>query len=354
MSAGWAIFWFIVILFFLVFIHELGHFATAKWRGVKVLEFGMGLPPRIWGRQRGETMYSINWIPFGGFCKMLGEEDPSHPRSLAAQGPGTRLLVLSAGSLVMLIFPVVLYGIVSAVPHREATAVRMEITAVIANSPAGAAGILSGDQLLRINGIEIDGYDDLSLPRTLAGTEITVTVLRGSEEMDFRLVPRKEGEYPADQGPMGVTLRGHLVEEEVSHPVWQAPYWGLKQSWEGFTAIGAFIADVIQHRVEFKVSGAVGAGQATAEIASELGAWSLVDVAAMLSINLAIVNLLPLPALDGGRIIFVLIEIARRGKRISPQMEARVHLIGFAILLGLMFALVYWDVARILRGEDFF
>ncbi|MBM3133666.1 MAG: site-2 protease family protein, partial [Chloroflexi bacterium] len=350
MSAGWAIFWFVVIMFFLVFIHELGHFTTAKWRKVKVLEFGMGLPPRIWGKQRGETMYSINWIPFGGFCKMLGEEDPTAPRSLAAQGPGTRLLVLSAGSLVMLIFPVILYGIVSVVPHKEVTGARYEITGVVEDTPAAQAGLLAGDQLLKIDDMVVDSSDVLDITHVKAGSEISVTVLRGSEEISVVLVPRKEGEYPSDQGPMGVTLKGALIEERVSHPVWQAPYWGLNQSWRVLTAIGDFIADAITHKVEFKLTGAVGAGQATTELASEFGAWSLVDIAAMLSINFAIVNLLPLPALDGGRIVFVLIEMVRRGKRVSPQTEARIHLVGFALLIALMFALVYWDVGRILRG----
>ena len=108
MTAAWAIPWFIATLIFLIFIHELGHFLTAKWRGVKVQEFGIGFPPRIWGKKRGETFYSINAIPLGGFCKLLGEEDPSETGSLASKSPGTRLLVLSAGSLVMLIFPVLL------------------------------------------------------------------------------------------------------------------------------------------------------------------------------------------------------------------------------------------------------
>ena len=118
MSTFWAYFSFVLILIFLIFIHELGHFITAKWRGVKVEEFGIGIPPRIFAVRRGETEYSLNIIPFGGFCKMLGEDDPTEPRSLASQSAATRLLVLSAGSLMMFIFPVVLFSIIHMVPHN--------------------------------------------------------------------------------------------------------------------------------------------------------------------------------------------------------------------------------------------
>ena len=162
MSALWTIFIFVLILSFVTFIHEIGHFATAKWRGVKVLEFGMGFPPRIWGFRRGETEYSLNAIPFGGFTKMLGEEDPSEPRSLASKGVSTRILILSAGSLMMFLFPVILFTIVYMVPHDVVVGGEgIRIVQVVTDTPAHTARIEPDDEILSIiqrylRGIAVD------------------------------------------------------------------------------------------------------------------------------------------------------------------------------------------------------
>lgn len=353
MSAAWAIIWFIIILFFLILIHELGHFVTAKWRGVKVLEFGMGIPPRIWAWRRGETEYSINALPLGGFCKMLGEEDPSEPRSLASQSAGTRLLVLSAGSLVMLLFPIVLYTIAFMVPHNEIIGEEgIEIRQLVEDAPGYNAGLMKEDEILSMNGEPVETFDELKeITNANLGKEITMVVLRESEQVELTMVPRKE--YPDDEGPLGIGMGyARSIKEKKSYPPWTAFWEGIKQSWEMVTAMNEFVIDAIEGDVEFKLTGVVGAGQATTEVASEYGAWALPDLAALLSINLGIINLLPIPALDGGRIIFVLLEVGRGGRRVSARTEGMIHMVGFMILIALMVALAYWDILRIIDGES--
>ncbi|MFO8010969.1 MAG: M50 family metallopeptidase [Dehalococcoidia bacterium] len=355
MTAGWAVVFFVVALFFLIFIHEMGHFLTAKWRGVKVLEFGLGLPPRIYGIQRGETMYSINWVPLGGFCKMLGEEDPSEEGSLAGKSPGTRLLVLSAGSLVMLLFPLLLFVFVFMVPHNEVIGYEgVEIIGVEKDSPAYSAGIQKYDEVLSINGIAIDSIDELGeIVKENQGSEITMTVLRNGEEVELRMVPRTDEEIPAGQGSLGVKITAtDLIKERKSYPPWTAVRLGAEQTWAMIVALKDGISALIANEIPFEVGGVVAAGQVTTEIA-ERGAWEdLFFWTGVLSFNLGLVNLLPIPALDGGRIVFVLIEMARRGKKVSPKTEGMIHLAGFFMLIGLILLITYQDIVRVLEGES--
>jgi len=353
MTAGWAILWFVVSLFFLVFIHEMGHFVTAKWRGVKVLEFGLGLPPRIWGKQHGETLYSINWIPLGGFCKMLGEEDPSEEGSLASKDPWSRLLVLSAGSLVMLIFPLLLFIFVYMIPHDEVVGYEgIEVVRVEEDTPAYVVGIQDGDEIIRIDDVDIVNRDDLGdVVNENLGDEITVVVLRAEEELSFELVPREQ--YPKDQGPLGVVItHARLIRENKWYPPWTAIAKGSQTNWDMIVAMKDGIWALVTREIPFELGGPVAAGDVTVEIA-ERGTWEdLFFWAGVLSFNLGIVNLLPIPALDGGRIVFVLIEIVRRGKRVSPKTEGMIHLAGFALLIAFILFVTYQDIDRIIAGES--
>jgi regulator of sigma E protease len=230
MTAGWAVLWFIVTLMFLVFIHEMGHFITAKWRGVKVLEFGIGMPPRIWGKQRGETMYSLNWIPIGGFCKMMGEEDPSEPGSLASKDPWSRLLVLSAGSLVMLIFPLILFPVIYMVPHDVVVGGEdITVRYVEENTPAYHAGILEGDLILEINGEVVRTYDDMSeVMGSVIGSEITMLIERESVQIELTMLARSEDQRPADQGAVGIGLYYQTVFTESESYTPLSLHFGVK------------------------------------------------------------------------------------------------------------------------------
>jgi regulator of sigma E protease len=354
MSTPWAILAFVIILGFLIFIHELGHLVTAKMSGVKVLEFGLGFPPRIISFRRGETEYSLNAIPLGGFCRMLGEEDHSDPRSLSSKGAATRILVLSAGSLMMFLFPIVLFTIVYMVPHDVVVGVKgVQVIQVDVDSPAYAAGVKPGDEILSIDGEAVETFEDLKrIVQARLGSEITMQVTRDFEEIDLRMTPREDP--PPGQGPLGVQLDwAHTITERRSYSPWEAIYLGTRQSVGIVIMLKDGIAAIITGEIPFAPVGVIGIGQATTEIA-RAGILHLLAWGAFLSINLGIMNLLPVPALDGGRIAFVLLEILRRGKRVSPRVENMVHLIGFALLIALIVIISYHDVLRLIRGEGLF
>jgi len=354
MSTPWAILAFVIILGFLIFIHELGHMATAKMRGVKVLEFGLGFPPKIFAFHWGETKYSLNAIPLGGFCKMLGEDEPSEPRSLAGKGAATRILVLSAGSLMMFLFPFILFTIIYMVPHDVVVGGEgVQVMRVVVDSPAYAAGVKPGDEILSIDGKEVETFEELGdLVSARRGSEIAVLVERDLEEIVLRMIPREDP--PPGQGPLGVGLGWvHTITERRSYPPWEAVYLGARQSAGIAIMLKDGIAAAITGEMPFAPVGIIGIGQATTEIA-EAGILHLLAWAAFLSINLGIVNLLPIPALDGGRIVFVLIEVLRRGKRISPRVEIMTHQVGFALLIALIVIISYHDILRMIRGEGLF
>lgn len=358
-----AILVFVGILIGLIVIHELGHFVTAKLTGVKVVEAGLGYPPRIWGKQIGETIYSINWIPLGGFCRMLGEEDPSDRASLAAKPAWVRLLVLSAGSGMNFALPFILFTISFMIP-RDVPVGLTQIVQVMDNSPAQEAGLEEGDVIFAINGHEVRNLQEVGKQiRLNLGETLTMQVRHGYEMQEVRVKARwapptyidEDGEERR-QGPTGIMiapLHPGLTESE-SFPLWEAFPKSITTTFEVLTLARNEITSWIKGGGSPQVAGPVGIAQATDEVVEEAGYRPLLEFAALLSINLAIINILPLPMLDGGRIVFVLIEIVRRGKRISPEKEALVHFIGLALILAFAVVVTYFDVLRVLRGESLF
>ncbi len=342
---------FLFVLAILIIAHELGHFGTAKAFGIKVEEFGVGFPPRLVKFKKGETVYSLNAIPLGGFTKMAGEEDPEVERSLASQKPWKRLVVLSAGSIMNFLLPFLLISVALMVPH-QAVYSDVNVTEVAPESPAEQAGLKPGDQIIIINDQKIDSIIDINRQIQLnLGQEITLTYLREGTEHDTSLVPRWRP--PEGQGAMGVGLKAENIEmvQERLH-FWQAIPKGITETFETLGLFkNAIITLVIGAAPEGGVAGPVGIAQLTGEVA-RAGVSPLLEFAAFLSINLAIINLLPLPALDGGRIIFVLIEWIRRGKKISPRTEGLIHLAGFMMLIMLMLAVTVGDISRIIGGES--
>ncbi len=351
MNIIWGVIIFVVTLGFLTFIHELGHFSTAKWRKVKVLEFGIGYPPRIFAFRRGETEYSINAIPFGGFTKMLGEEDPSEPRSLARQGTASRILILSAGSLVMLLFPLVMFSIVYMVPHPVVVGGEgIEVTMVSNDSPAQEAGVEVGNEILEINGKAVENFDELKqIVNNNLGQEITVLVERQDEEQMLGMVPRPNP--PPDEGALGIGLSWTrtITETEWLLP-WDAVASGANETWDMVDVTARGIAALFQGQASREHIGITPVIQETGRLAS-MGIMPVLQWTGLLSIFLGVMNLLPIPALDGGRIVFVIVEKIRRGKRISPQKEGLIHLIAFVFLnaAGVMLIL-YFDLPRIFSG----
>lgn len=389
--------WLVIVpvLGFLIFIHELGHFVTAKRFGVKVTEFGFGFPPRIFGIRYGETLYSVNWIPLGGFVKMVGEEDPTDPRSFAGQSVLRRGIVLSAGSFMNLVAPIVIFAILFMLPQDTVVGTVL-IDGVAPRSPAAEAGLRAGDAVVAVDGRRIDNHFDL-IQRIMArlGGTTELTVRRGSIIPGFgsspefsvveivRLVPRlnpPELEVVQDvidprsqvslaeartydarlevgdtmtQGPTGImigTANQRIVKR--SYPFWEAVPMSVQKLWDVLVISKNGIVAWAAGGPDPGLAGPIGIAQITGEVA-RAGISPVFELMALISISLGIVNMLPIPALDGGRFMFVLIEWVRRGKRISPEREGLVHLVGFVVLIGFIVFITYFDIIRIWNGDSF-
>jgi len=340
---------FLLILGLLIFVHEGGHFIAAKLSGIKVEEFGMGFPPRIFGIKRGETIYSINWIPLGGFCKLLGEEDPSEPRSFASKRPVIRLATLAAGPFMNAILPILLLTIAFMVP-RQVEVGNVMIEQVAPDSPASEAGIAPGDTLLAINGHTIQNIGDVVYDINLElGNKITLELKDTEGNLKtVDVVPRWDP--PPDQGAVGIEMSmGATGNITQSDPFWKAVPKSISSIKDTFVLMGNQITSWFVQKKAPEVTGPVGIFQLTGEVRAA-GPSYLLQFIGFISMNLAIVNILPLPALDGGRIAFVFLEIVRRGKRVSPRTEGLIHYIGFVMLIALILVITYFDIVRVIRG----
>jgi regulator of sigma E protease len=343
---------FLGVLAIVILAHELGHFTAAKACKVKVEEFGLGFPPRLLSFKRGETVYSLNAIPLGGFTKMAGEEDPEVERSLASKGVGTRLLVLSAGSIMNFILPFLLLSIAFMVPH-DVYIGQVVVGEVAENSPAAMAGIQEGDTIISLNDKPVNNTSELNRYVLLnLGKEISLLVEHSdTTQEEFHLIPRWRP--PEDEGAMGVAVSTlEATVERQSEPFWRAIPLGVGQTIDNMVLFkNAILSMFIGTTSIGGVGGPVAIAQITGE-AAKAGISPLLEWTAFFSLNLAIINLLPLPALDGGRIAFVLLEWVRRGKRISPKREGLVHLVGFFMLMVFMLAVTLQDIIRITSGDS--
>jgi len=343
---------FFLILIVLILAHELGHFFTAKLSKVRVEEFGIFLPPRIISFKKGETVYSLNAIPLGGFNKLAGEEDPKVPGSLAAKSIPTRLLVLSAGSIMNIILPVLLLSVAYLIPHLEAVKNinkdngQVYVMEVVANSPSAKAGIKVNDIILSANGEPVLNVGDYeSIVTANFGKEITVTIKHpDASTSEVKLTPQANA--PANQGATGVALTTAVRKTE---PFWKAIPDGAVEYWNMILVFKDGIVGMIKGSVPVSFTGPVGLAQMTGEIV-KTGFANLLSFAAIISLNLGILNIFPIPAMDGGRIVFVLLEWVRRGKRVSPKTEAMVHSIGFILLMIVFVVISYHDIVRIISG----
>ncbi|MDD4876115.1 MAG: RIP metalloprotease RseP [Dehalococcoidales bacterium] len=342
---------FLVILMVLILAHELGHFVTAKIFGVTVEEFGLGFPPRLVSFEKGGTRYSLNIIPLGGFVKLAGEEDPNISNSLASKSIGTRLLVLSAGSIMNLILPLLLFSTAFMIPH-DVLIGDVVIGEVDPDSPAAGANITAGDIILSINEKTINNTIDLHRYIQLnLGKEMNILVKHiDSTTDDVKVIPRWKP--PEGRGAVGIVVTtANPAVVRQSEPFWKAIPSGITECIDTFILFKNGIIGMIIGSAPVEIAGPVGIAQITGEVV-KAGISPLLEFAAFLSINLGIINLFPLPALDGGRIIFVLLEGIRRGKRISPRAEGLVHAIGFALLMAAFLAITYQDIARIISGDS--
>lgn len=344
---------FVVILVLLVLVHETGHFVAAKLSGVRVLEFGVGFPPRVGAFKFRGTEYSLNALPLGGFVRLHGEEDPTEPGSLASRPRPLRLFVLSAGALSNLVFAVLLFSASFMIPQQVSVG-RAVINQVLPDAPAAAAGLQTGDVIYNINGRDIENIADASYNiRLNLGETMAVTVKRGSEFLNFNVKARWVP--PSGQGPTGIVIGAQYpFTETQSYAPWTALRLGTRETFDSLKLARNEVVAWVKGATSPQVAGPVGMAQMTGEVVKEAGWKSLVDFAALISINLAVINILPLPFLDGGRIVFVLVEVMRRGRRIAPQKEALVHFAGLVVLMTFVVVISYFDIARLIRGENIF
>ncbi|MDA1215505.1 MAG: RIP metalloprotease RseP, partial [Chloroflexi bacterium] len=404
---------FAAVLLVVVVVHEFGHFGVARLFKVKVREFGIGYPPRLFSFTRGETIYSINLLPLGGFVSFSSEEDPDVPDSLASHSAWVRLAVMAAGPLMNAVLPIILLTIVFMVP-TNVPVTDVIITDTSPGSPAEQAGLLSGDIVQEVDGRTINNSGDLRTAIHLRlGASSEWVVDRGGEVYTTSLVSRKNP--PEGQGAAGITFadarvtitrvapgstaqatglqagdlllwvhnqlildaddvtvaiaearaeqadgtvslgvlrNGEIqeyalaasaaelsglelvVEPEVSRsePIWEAVPSSLTQMGEILIIAKNEISRMVSGSAPVGVAGPIGIAQLTGEVARS-GLVPLIFWTALISMNLAIVNLLPIPALDGGRITFVLLELLRGGRRITPEKERLVPLVGFVLVI---------------------
>jgi len=335
---------FILLLLALVGIHEMGHFLSARAFGIRVSEFGFGFPPRLWSRRRGDTLYSINAIPLGGFVRMEGENgDDLGPGSFGGKPAWQRAIVLVAGAAMNFVSALLLFFLVYTIaPIPQDVPV---VAMVQPHSPAAAA-LHVGDRITAINGVSVPTQTDAEdqIACTL-GKPTMLTIDRHGATIKRTVIPRV---HPApNQGHIG--FLGSIVYTGTDG--WSALKNTLGQP-------GVFVQSVVHqftaHRCSsVGVTGPVGIARVTGSAANAvptLGAGPVLYIAALVSLNLAFVNLLPIPALDGGRLLFVLIGVVRR-RRVSPLREGMAHLIGMALLLTLVLVVSAHDIGQWLGGN---
>ncbi|MSQ15197.1 MAG: RIP metalloprotease [Dehalococcoidia bacterium] len=347
---------FFPVLIVLVVVHELGHYVTAKMSGVVVQEFGIGYPPRLFAVRWRNTDYSINLLPLGGFVKLLGEEDPEEPGSLASKSMKTRLIILSSGSLMNALLPVVLFTVIYMIP-RDMPVGPVEILQVLPDSPAQGAGLQTGDRILKINDRKIQNITDVSLSiQVNLGSTINVMLQRGEQQIQSRVLARWSP--PPNQGATGIMISMPEGETKIvsqSYPIWKALPLGVRNTTDMLTLFKNGILGLFSSRgsSNFEVTGPIGIARMTGEVAQQ-GFSTLLQWMSLLSINLAILNMLPIPMLDGGRAFFVVLEGIRGGKRIPPEKEALAHLAGFILLMIMIVIVSYGDILKIIKGDSLF
>jgi regulator of sigma E protease len=356
-----AIIIFVIILGLLVFVHELGHFIMAKRAGMNVEEFGFGFPPRIFGIKRGETIYSINLIPLGGFVRITGEDgsDNIDPKSFGNKSFFQRFAVLIAGVTMNLIFAWVLISLAlglglptvlnSANPlpaSARVSYVEVTVIGVDIGSPADQAGLKIGDSIEGINGAVITTVEEMqTLTALVSGEETVFAFSRGDLSFERNIIPRINP--PEGEGPIGISLS---TVGRVSYPWYETLPRGLVSTFNLMlgilVAFGTIIVGLLsgQGAAGAELAGPVGIAVLTRDVA-QLGFVYLVQFTAVLSVNLAIINALPFPALDGGRILFLLVEKIR-GRKMKLQAEQIANTVGFGLLILLMVFVTIKDFGR--------
>lgn len=350
----------LLLLSLIVVVHELGHYIAAKLSGVFVEEFGVGFPPRAWAKKIGETLYSLNWLPIGGFVRLHGEtigEKVTEPtRAFTNKSAKARIFIALAGVFMNFLLAVVCFSVAYSFEGIEKQTENVRITDISAGSPAQQAGLIVDDVVRVVNKDKITAVDQfIGLINENRGKRVTIEVDRKVgdtvESKKFTITPRENP--PEGEGSLGVSI---TTIEIYFPPVWQRPILGAKKG----------IEDTVMFTREVffgfaKLSQQVTSGQSPEGLVGFVGILSLMSkiftygflpalkLTGIISLNLAVINLLPFPPLDGSRVLFVIIEKIF-GKKSVPKIEAKLHPIGMVILLILMLLITGRELTRLIQA----
>lgn len=358
---------FVAVLAVIIIVHEFGHFLTARLFGVTVEEFGIGFPPRAKGFKIKKTLYSINWIPAGGFVKLKGEQGDCKDEkdSFSNQKLWKRTIILLAGVSMNVVLAIVIFsfayiiGVPKAVetdlaPYARVSHQYIEIISVQKDSPAAEAELLSGDILLSINGVTPTTTEDLqNITQNHLNEPLTIEYERNGEHLSTLATPKLLEETP-ERPTIGIST---LAVGDVSYPFFVAIWMGVKEAgyylWMIISSLWGMLANLVTHQpVNGDLVGPIGVAVITGKFV-ELGFIYLLQFVALISLNLAIVNVLPIPALDGGRILFIVFEKIKGGP-INQRTEAIIHNVGFIVILILIGFITIRDIFQIDKINSLF
>ena len=342
----------LAVLMFLVMIfpHELGHFIAARKNNVQVNEFSFGMGPAIWKRQKGETLYAIRLFPIGGYCAMEGEdgsEDESgeeggvtepkeyNPRAFNNKKPWQKIIILAAGSAMNVFCAFLILTLLATYIGFTTNVIDM----VVEDSPAYTAGIEAGDEIVSIDDESVSQWDQVvQAVQGSSGNEMTVGVIRNGEQVEVLLTPEFNEER--NTYVIGAQCR-------VSHNPVKAVGYGARGTVRMFGIMIDSLKMILSGGASLEdISGPVGMVQMVGETSSQ-GLWSYGFLVALICVNLAVINMLPLPALDGGRILIVIFSWIT-GKAVSPKVEGMIHAVGIVLLLGLAVLVTFSDIGKLI------
>ena len=351
---------FILVISVLIISHEFGHFIVARKSGIKVEEFGFGLPPRLFSKKIGETVYSINALPFGGFVRLHGEQEEDEgtnvKHSFLHKSKKVRAMVVIAGVVMNFLLAIIVFAIVYSFSGIPRDGGKVKVIDVASGSPAANAGIVVGDIITKVGGETIVLSDEfVAKTATYKGKRVTYEVQRDingqTKTLTVSLIPRENP--PSGEGSVGVTI---TTMEIYYPPVLLRPFYGIYYGFKDgifwgktiATGLWGLLSGIFEGKTPQGVSGPIGIYAVTTE-ASKSGFLTLLNFVGILSVNLAILNVIPFPALDGGRLVFIGIETVTR-KKVSRKVEATINNIGFLLLLTLLLVITVGDVRRLVTN----
>lgn len=348
----------ILIFGVLIATHELGHFAAAKLLGVKVNEFSIGMGPALFKKEKGETIYSLRLLPIGGFCAMEGEDDDSvDPRAFGRAKGWKKMIILCAGAAMNFVTGLIIFLVICS---QSAGFAMPTVSGLMEEYGLEECGLQPGDRVISVDGHKMLGYSNLAFFLGRAGDSVDWVVERNGQRVTLKDVYMPRQEKTDEEGNKtylrGITIGAEILPATLSNKLrfgWYSCIDNVRQVWVG-------LGDLISGAVGLRdLSGPVGIVNVMTEIGSSpeyspnaaAAAWNMASFAGLIAVNLAVMNLLPLPALDGGRVLFLLLNGVLHTlfkKRIDAKYEGYVHMAGLAMLMGLMLLVTVSDIGKLL------